>query len=979
MERRHEDGKSKRDAIFIASTGTSSSDPVGSTHALDVSGPSSEAHTAGTQSRYEHFEILRREDGSLWRLGSGAMGTTYKAFDTRLQYAVALKVIRADLLGQNPVARARFLREARMAASVRHPNIASVFHLGELPGDQCFYAMEFVEGETLAERVQRHGPQPILLALEIALQVTRALMAAGRCDLIHRDIKPANLMLTAAAGSAETFANVTDPLGHEGSDSADRPPLVKLIDFGLARTVLASDAMSLTSAGDFVGTPAFASPEQLGGDDDPIDGRSDIFSLGSTLWYLLTGKQPFAGRSLDEIRRLQQRARPVQQLQQAAVPEPVIRLLRAMLAADPTHRPQTPTALAEMLVGCRRDLLLTSCTPRAGAPRVEAKSAQRGMLLPAVVAAIVGVLTLGWIGWCLHDARVRSFFMNGADGLPTAPLAIPERSIAVLPFVSLSDNPANAYFADGVQDEILTDLAKVAVLKVISRTSVVQYKSTEPRNLREIADQLGVANVLEGSVQRVGNTVRVTAQLIDARTDTHLWAEHYDRPLDDVFGIQSDIAQAIARELQARLSPQEKVAMSTRPTADFQAYDLYLRARALYADTSNKVSPGDKLPQAVRVLDEALARDPKFLAAWCLLARAHCSLYFWGFDHTPARLEKARAAVDAALSLQPDAGEAHLARAIYFYFGFRDYTHARAELDLARRALPNEAEVFAYTGYIARREGRWTESTRDVERALELDPRNFFTLQQLATTYELLHRYPDAIRIYDRALTVVPGDPVTRILRAELEIDARADVRPFQTTLAALLTENPNIGPEVDDTRAALCERTSAAAARFLAHAPGGGVMDASIMYPHAYWEGVVARWEGDGPRARAAFSAARPEVARIVANQPDFVAANSLLGLIDAGLGRKDAALAEGRRACELLPLANDAIDGPLVAANLAQILAWTGDKTAAIDLLTQIEQSPNPLSYGMLKLHPIWDDLHGDPRFEKLVTHVAGLSALP
>ena len=403
------------DATFIASTGAPSSGSADSTHALDTSGLSGEPNAAGSQTRYEHFEILRQPDGSLWSLGSGAMGTTYKAFDTRLQYAVALKVIRADFLNGSVMARARFLREARMAASVRHPNIASVFHLGELSDGQCFYAMEFVEGETLAERVARHGPQPIRVALEIALQVTRALIAASRCDLIHRDIKPGNLMLT-AAGSAEMSANLTDPLGREGSDSADRPPLVKVIDFGLARTVLAGNDMTLTSAGDFVGTPAFASPEQLDGDDEPIDRRSDIFSLGSTLWYLLTGKQPFIGRSLDEIRRLQQRARPIQQLRQAAVPEPVIRLLRAMLAVNPADRPQTPIALAEMLVACRRELLLTSRTSSVDAPSNETEAVRRKMLLPAVVAAVVGVLTIGGIVWGLHDARVRSFFPTWATG-----------------------------------------------------------------------------------------------------------------------------------------------------------------------------------------------------------------------------------------------------------------------------------------------------------------------------------------------------------------------------------------------------------------------------------------------------------------------------------------------------------------------------------------------------------------------------------
>src|SRR5262249_13601497 len=288
---------------------------------------------------------------------------------------------------------------------------------------------------------------------------------------------------------------------------------------------------------------------------------------------------------------------------------------------------------------------------------------------------------------------------------------------------------ANAYFADGVQDEILTDLAKIADLKVISRTSVMQYRNTATRNLREIAQQLGVSNILEGSVQRVANHVRVNAQLIDARNDAHLWGQTYDRDLADVFAIQSEIAKMIADQLQAKLSADEIVAIEKSPTTDLSAFDFYLRAKVLLAGTSDLISLKEKLPQAVLLLDQAVAHDPVFLLAWCLLARVHCDIYFQGYDHTPARLELASAAVQTALRLQPSAGEAHLALANYYYYGFRDYARARDELAIARRTLPNNAEVFLYTGYIARREGHWEEATRNLEQAVELDPRNVLTLQ----------------------------------------------------------------------------------------------------------------------------------------------------------------------------------------------------------------------------------------------------------
>ena len=552
-------------------------------------------------------------------------------------------------------------------------------------------------------------------------------------------------------------------------------------------------------------------------------------------------------------------------------------------------------------------------------------------------------------------------------------LAAPEKSIAVLPFENLSEEKANAYFADGVQDEILTDLAKVADLKVISRTSVMQYKNAAMRNLREIAQQLGVSHVLEGSVQRAANRIRVNAQLIDARTDAHLWAEHYDRPLDDVFAIQSEIAKTIADQLQAKISLSEKAAIEKAPTTNLVAYDRYLRAQELFADTSDPIHAREKLPQAAHLLEEAVTLDPHFLPAWCLLSRIHGVTYFRGHDHTPARLDLAYATVQAALRLQEDAGEAHLALANYYYHGFRDYGRARSELAIAQRTLPNNADVFRLTGFIDRREGHWEEATRNLERALELDPRNFFILQQLALTYQSQRRYADEARTYDRALTIVPADPNTRILRALIALDWRADIKPFQATLATLVAENPSVAADVDLPRYALCERTAAAATRTLTNYPREGVVNNGVNFPYVYWEGAVARYQGDSAKARTAFTAARREVEKTVEQQPDFAAALSLLGMIDAGLERKEEALREGRRSCELLPISKDAIDGADLAINLAQIYAWTGEKDRAIEQIAAVEHVPNTLSYGLLKLHPYWDSLRGDPRFEKIVASLA------
>jgi len=618
-------------------------------------------------------------------------------------------------------------------------------------------------------------------------------------------------------------------------------------------------------------------------------------------------------------------------------------------------------ALPEKLKRRKRWKKNTDATIRAVAVPAWSKSVLiTAVVLSAVALAIVLSIYLG------YGRLTRS---------GSATTIVPEKSIAVLPFENLSEEKANAYFADGIQDEILTRLAKISELKVISRTSTQHYKSM-PENLREIAKELGVAHVVEGSVQRIGNRVRISAQLIDARTDMHLWAEHYDRPLDDMFAIQSEVAKAIADQLQAKISPSEKAAIEKAPTTDLAAYELYLRAKALFADTTDSFRSNQKLPQAVRLLNEAVARDPQFLPAWCLLSKAHVDYYWYGYDHTSARLDLVDAAAQAALRLQPDSGEAHLALAKYYYRGFRDYDRALSELAVARRTLPNNAEVFAYTAYIGQRAGHWEEATRNLERALELDPRNLDTVQQMATSYVLQRRYADAVRTYDRALTIAPGDPGNlRILRAHVALQWRADVKPLQAIWATMLAEDPSLGPDLDVgwPDFALCERTAAAADRLLANYPREGGWYFGTNCPHAYWEGIVARWQGDSARAQTAFTAARSNVEKIVEKQPDFAAALSLLGVIDAGLGRKEEAVREGRRACELLPISKDAVDGSAFVINLAQIYAWTGQKDLAIEHITAVERVPNWLSYGFLKLHPYWDSLRGDPRFEKIVESLA------
>ncbi len=552
-----------------------------------------------------------------------------------------------------------------------------------------------------------------------------------------------------------------------------------------------------------------------------------------------------------------------------------------------------------------------------------------------------------------------------------------EKSIAVLPFENFSEDKAFAFFADGVQDEILTDLAKIADLKVISRTSVMQYRNTATRNLPEIAQALKVAHVLEGSVQRSGNRVRVSAQLIDARNDTHVWVEKYDRELADIFAIQSEIAQKIADQLQAKLSPKEKAAIQERPTKDLAAYDLYLRAKELISESYVNPFAKEAYFKAVQVLDQTVGRDPAFLLAHCRLAYAHDLIYFQDYDHTETRRALAETSVRAAVRLQPDSGETHLAQAIHFYWGYRNYDGAREELAKAERALPNNAQIFLFLGLIDRRQGRWDEAIRNLERALDLDPRNQDTLTDLGDTYFNLRKYGEAITMFNRALASAPRSIYLRVAPPSIAVDAEADIAPLRAVLNTIEAEGQSSAAEVAGIffQTALRERNPAAAARALANIPSEGYFE----YPHAWYEGLLAKLRQDAPAAHAAFTAARAETEKLVRAQPRYETPLSVLSLIDAELGDKEKAIQEGRTACDMLPPAKDAVSGVLLISNFARIYALTGEKDLALKELDTVSKLPWGPSYGQLRLDPEWDSLRGDPRFEKIVASLAPKKGSP
>src|SRR5262245_9700218 len=558
-----------------------------------------------------------------------------------------------------------------------------------------------------------------------------------------------------------------------------------------------------------------------------------------------------------------------------------------------------------------------------------------------------------------------------------APFAVLDKSIAVLPFENRSEDKANAYFTDGVQDEILTNLTKIADLKVISRTSVLQYRSGVARNLREIAQQLGVANVVEGSVQRSGNRVRVNAQLIDARNDAHLWAQTYDRDLADVFAIQSEIAKAIAEQLQAKLSPVETNAIEQQPTSDLIAFDQYSRAKTLILTSG--LGSGDKnLLQAIDLLNGAVARDPSFHAAFCQLVFAHDQLYAVYDDHTPARLAAAEAALQRAIELRPNAAETHLAHGSHLYYAFRDYKGALSELGAARAGLANDPRITELTGSILCRQGKPEEGLRALEQAAALDPRNPLMLSKLVLTYDRLRRYPEEKATLQRILEITPDDIAVASSIPFVDLDWRADTAPLHQFIERLRAERSS---GVGDTAAigflcALAERNWAAAEQALNALGNNPFWGDLVTLRRRFGEGLLARAMHDEARARKAFATARLEQEQVVQQQKDYGPPVCALGLIDAALGNKEAALQEGRRAMELLPVENDSITGQSVRAYFAVIAAWAGEKDLALQQLATAAPTYGAAivtSYGMLKLFPFWDPLRGDPRFEKIVASLA------
>src|SRR5262245_44694313 len=895
--------------------------------------------------RFGIYEIDCHADGSLCELGRGAAGITYRATDTSLQRKVALKIIKTDIAERSADARERFVREARAAAAFRHEHIATVYQFGMRPETgQYFYAMELIEGETLDDRVHRAGPLDPLTTIGIAEQVTSALAAAEKHGLVHRDLKPANLMLV----------NADDPevIGNDQARSKRsrlralrkaRVPVVKIIDFGLAKAFhTATDLKSLTHDR-FVGTPAFASPEQF--EHSVLDVRSDIYSLGETLWFALTGNTVFAGRTLSEIHRAQQsNALPTEQLKATHVPHHLKSLLETMLAFEPASRPGTRELAAR----------LQRCSPEV-----------RSMRRTRVALASAIIMILGATGFfAFRSLHTQDLGLNPP---------VPEKSIAVLPFENRSEEKANAYFAEGIQDEILARLSKIADLKVISRISTQQYKSA-PENLSEIARQLGVAYILEGSVQKSGDAVRVNVRRITAAGDSHIWADTFDRKLTDIFSVESDIAKAVADQLRAKLTGQEEQVIAAKPTDNPEAYDAYLRGLAY---TLKTLPSTPNTLGAQKYLKEAVRLDPTFALAWAQLSIVTSHAYrTQSLSPTVALREEARQAAETALTLQPNLGEAVLAKGSYYYFCLKDYDAAVRYFEQARQLLPNSSMIPELLAYVARRRGQWDRSEAYFKEAKRHDPRNVNLLTQHATTDICLHRFPEALRKLDQIHDIVPGDRDTLVQKAAVQ-HAQGKLQRASALLAPLnLTVDDSEDLETQVYQAILerrCVRIIPRLKEMLAKPdPTLGFYNGELRF----WLGWAQEVAGDQAGARENWRQARSDMEPFLKEQPENYVLLGDLALTNMGLGDKAAAMALSERAISANPIDKDALTGPVPIEVLARVAARMGEPDRAIAALQKLLSIPyagdtaggTPLTPALLRLDPMFDPLRNDSRFQKL-----------
>ena len=871
--------------------------------------------------RLGNYQILEE-------IGRGGMGVIYRARQRHSRRIVALKRI-LSYHADSQETLVRFRREAEAAARLDHPNILPIYEVGDNDDGLPSFSMKFAAGGSLHEAAPALHREPRRIVALMA-KVARAVQYAHARGILHRDLKPANILLD---GRGE--------------------PLVS--DFGLAKWLDVTSELTQTLA--IFGTPGYIALEQASGSAGKITPAADVYSLGAILFYLFTGRPPFLGEhALAVIQQAAEKPAPKLRSLAPTLDRDLETICAKCLEREPTARYRSAGDLAEDL---ERWLAGHSIIARPVSAPVRALRWSRRN--PAFAGMTALLLALG--------AAVGVMIWKGEMATPPV-----SSGIAVLPFESLSPDNENAFFAEGVYEGVSTKLAKLSDLKVISHNSVAKYRGAH--NTQEIGRALNVAYVLEGSVRRNAGRIFLNVQLVDTRTGIHVWTESYDRNSNDVFAMQTEVAQKVADRLGAETSSTEKAAIQEPPTADLVAYDLYLRAKELINAISFSTRAKEDLLQAVQLLDQAVARDPSFFDAYGQLAAAHDRMYFLGFDHTDVRLKLAETAIHSVRRLRPDSGETHLTLGQHLYWAYQNYDRAREELTVAQRTLPNESRIPLMAGYIDRRQGHWEKSLEEIKQALELDPRNFSIRQQVSLTYQGLRRYKETAATLDDVLAITPKDVTSKVQRAWVDLQWRADPKPLHMTIETVLAQDPSAVPAIviQWLELALSERDPVAAEHALAAMPIGGCRDENIAFPNSWCQGLVARLRGDEPAARDAFANARKELEQIVREQPDYAAALCAIGVVDAALGNKQDALREGERAVELMPVGKSAIDGAMLVQYLAIIYAWTGDKDRAIERLTEAMKLPGShVTYGHLRLNPFWDPLRGDPRFEGIVASLA------
>jgi TolB-like protein/Tfp pilus assembly protein PilF len=843
----------------------------------------------------------------------------YRARQKSLSRTVALKVIGLGQWSSTPHLR-RFRHEAEAAASLEHPQIVPIYEIGERDGS-CYFSMKFVEGGRLDELV-KNGPMLARNAAELLVKIARTVQFAHEHGILHRDIKPANILL----------------------DAEGQPHLT---DFGLARLV--EQESTITNSFEVLGTPSYMPPEQAAGNARELTQAADVYSLGAVFYHMLTGEPPFAGGTTYETIRMVLENEPRNpRTRNAKVDSDLATICLKCLNKNPEKRYSRAQALADDLERWLRHEPIharnTGVFSRAG------KWVRRNPAVTTLAAVIVVLATLVGAMWW--------------KTLPRTPAS----GIAVLPFENLSGDKSDAAFVDGMQDDILTKLAKIGGLKVISRTSVMQYRGE--RNMRKIADALRVSHVLEGSVRKYGGQFHVNAQLIDADRDNHVWADSYDRAGTDLFAVETEVAQQVASRLVAKVSAAEKRALETIPTRDLKAYELYTRGRQLIADTSvTEPNVFDKLAEATNLFEQAVARDPAFALGYCALAEANLRLYWVQPPHPSDRRDKAEAALKNAMRLAPQAGETHLVRGLFLYWADRDYEQALEEFELAAQLLPNNAEIYEMSSWIERRMGRWRAAIRHCTRAVDLDPARALLREGLGRDYLFVRRFPETIRLADEAMAAIPAHAdAFRLLKAE----ALLQMGDLQNARRTIDSFSPDMRMTAEKFRAhfslLLYEHNYAEAERYVAQR--ADLADREFFVPDSFFAGVAARAQNENDRATAAFLGCRNDLEKQIREQPNMGIWISSLGLVDAALNRRELAIDEATRAREL----TDELSRSMIMLDLPNVYCWLGDRDRALNELEKLlNEGAIGISYGDLNFNPAWGPLRGNPRFEKILARAA------